>query len=52
MLVDLVGNINQKKGNKMTKPINCPNCGEFLSRIGELTECPICGFYLVEEEKE
>jgi len=36
----------------MSKPINCPNCGEYLGSIGNLENCPICGFRLIEEEQE
>lgn len=35
----------------MTEPINCPNCGEYLGKIGDLERCPICGFNLVQGEE-
>ena len=31
-------------------PIECPRCNSFIGDIGELEECPICG-YIFEEEK-
>lgn len=32
------------------KELSCPNCGEFIGKKGGLTECPICGASLENEE--
>jgi len=35
----------------MPKDIICPCCNEFIGRQGELEECPLCGYNLLEEEE-
>lgn len=35
----------------MNNEISCPNCEEFLGKLGDLSRCPICGFLLVEGEE-
>jgi rubrerythrin len=30
--------------------ICCPQCGEFLGEIGQLEDCPICGYDFDEDE--
>jgi len=36
----------------MSRDVLCPCCGEYIGEIGNLTECPVCGYVIIVEESK
>ena len=34
------------------KSVICPRCKEFIGEIGNLEECPLCGYRILDSEEE